>query len=356
MINEDWINFLKEQGAKFSDDDKLCGFSAPVAAQTDTESCTITPLLHQSLLEISGPDSAKFMQGQMTCDINSVSTDTSQLGAACTPKGRIYTSFRLWQTHNEAAPQYLLRMRHDIIESTLSTLGKYIVFFKSKMLDISGDWIGIGIVGNACDTSLEQYFGGLPEQQNQVVQNNQGMLIRIPGARDRYEAWTPQSQGPILWQLLAEAATPSGISEWLLQDIASGIAEISQATLEEFIPQAINYQAVGGVSFTKGCYTGQEIVARTQYRGKSKRFMMRAQLDNAPTLLPGMELADAGSGKNVATLVEAAAVSTTQQEALLVVLDDLSHEEQWQLIYNGQQFAGRPLSLPYPIDEASADG
>lgn len=354
MMNEDWINFLREQGAKFSDDRYISEFGGPTA-QTETGTCIIMPLLHQGLLEISGPDSVKFMQGQMTCDINTATTDTSQLGAACTPKGRIYTSFRLWQQHNDENPQYLLRMRHDIIESTLSVLGKYIVFFKSKMLDISNDWVGIGIVGKACNTRLEQYFGGLPEQQNQVVQNNQGMLISIPGVRDRYEAWIPQSQAPTLWQLLAEDATPSGMSEWILQDIASGIPEISQATLEEFIPQAINYQAVGGISFTKGCYTGQEIVARTQYRGKSKRFMVRAQLDNAPTLLPGMELADTDSGKNVATLVETAAVSATQQEALLVILDDLSHEEHWKLTYNGQDFTGRRLPLPYSIEEASAE-
>jgi len=356
MVNNSWKTYLQNQGAKFADH---CGGELVSSfASSDTEDHAetnrpfIAPLMHQSLLNIAGADSAKFMQGQLTCDVNAITPGLSALGAACTPKGRIYTSFRIVQQENCEPPSFMLRMRKDVIDSSIATLGKYIVFFKSKMINAADTWVGIGIKGTECDEPLSQFFGSIPAEINQVTQNEQGLLVRIPGLDLRYEAWLPVEQAQALWSELSTIVPQQGTFSWLLEDIRAGIAEVSAATTETFIPQALNFQAVNAVSFSKGCYTGQEIVARTQYRGKSKRVMLRAMLESAPNLTAGMELMAADSQKNVATLVEAVAVNSQQQEALLVVLDELADAEEWRLSLDNQSFIGRRLELPYHLDAA----
>ncbi|MCF7982446.1 MAG: hypothetical protein K9K86_10705, partial [Pseudomonadales bacterium] len=353
MPKDNWKNYLHSQGAEFCThgETQLVSYFNSSTDNDQLPSSFITPLMHQALLNIAGPDSAKFMQGQLTCDVNAISPKLSTLGAACTPKGRIYTSFRLIQRDNNDTPHFLLRMRKDIIDSTIATLSKYIVFFKSKMTSLEGDWVGIGIKGDSCDNLLNQFFGSIPTEINQVVQNNKGILICLPGANMRYEAWLPNEQAQTLWPQLTAIASSVGTFAWILEDIRAGIAEVSKAITEAFIPQALNFQAINAISFTKGCYTGQEIVARTQYRGKAKRLMLRVRLEGAPPLSPGMDLFDAETQKNIATLVDTVTVNDQQQEALLVAFDDLTNQSDWQLSDGTNHFIGHLLELPYRIDE-----
>lgn len=359
MVMADWINYLQNQGAELTDRHGTEIVSHFISEDEDKraneDGSFIAPLTHLALINITGPDSAKFMQGQLTCDVNTVSPQLSALGAACSPKGRIYSSFRLIQRNDEETPQYLMRMRRDIVGTTLEALGKYIVFFKSEMADGGNDWVGIGVSGDACDTQLRDYFGKLPKEINQAVQSDRGLLIKVPGEDVRYELWVAAEHAQELWQKLAGQAQPAGTLNWILQDIRAGLAEVCQASMEEFIPQALNYQAVDAVSFNKGCYTGQEIVARTQYRGKAKRFMTRALLEGAPDLSTGMELLDADLGKSVATVVEAVPLDERQQEALLVILDDLADKEQWQLSINDREFSAQPLDLPYTLEQPNSE-
>ena len=351
MVNDNWKTYLQNQGAKFVDNQGTELVTTFKSLDSLTSSSFIAPLTHQALLNIAGPDSAKFMQGQLTCDVNAVTTGISSLGAACTPKGRIYTSFRLIQQENCEPPSFMLRMRQNLIDSSIATLGKYIVFFKSKMTSFVDTWVGIGIHGEACDNLLTEFFGEIPTEINQATQNERGLLIRNPGRNTRYEAWLPVTHAQALWSTLAVVVSPASTYAWILEDIRAGIAEVSLATAETFIPQALNFQAINAVSFSKGCYTGQEIVARTQYRGKSKRLMLRAMLEKAPTLTPGTDLLDTNSQKNVATLVEAVRVNTEQQEVLLVVLDELAETSDWQFTVDNQNFTGSRLELPYQIDD-----
>ncbi len=354
MSNDLWKNYLVSMGAEFSaqqDSEFVTGFSANSAADNQTEDALICPLVHLNLLSCAGPDSNKFLQGQLTCDLNQIKPDSSLLGAACTPGGRVYSSFRLLERTQQDSIQYLMRMRSDIIASTLESLSKYIVFFKSKMADISADWVGIGVIGNQCDAFLSEIFGGTPQKENQVVQNDTGMVIRVPGAKVRYECWVTQDSAQTCWEKLTQIALPAATNKWLLQDIEAGIAEIRSINREAYIPQMLNFQAIDAISFDKGCYTGQEIVARTQYRGKAKRIMVRAIVDNGPELLPGMELTRPGETQNIATLVEAAPLNSQQQEVLMVVLADLATKDQWELCSHDDCFTAQLLALPYHCAE-----
>lgn len=352
MSNTRWKDYLYTQGAKITDKNKTgisVTFNDGITDNVKPENSCITPLLHLGILSVKGLDSAKFLQGQLTCDLNSVSPEYSTLGAACTPKGRMYTSFRLLQRQFTEQPEYLARMRADIIHSTAQTLGKYSVFFKSQLKDVSDDWIGIGVIGDSCDRVLEQVFGSLPQQVNQIVQSDLGLVVRTLGTEPRYECWVSEEQAEDLWQQLSQHAIPADTGCWILQDIQSGLAELTSAGVESFIPQMLNYQAIDAISFDKGCYTGQEIVARTHYRGKAKRRLVRAAIDNAPPLTPGLEIYQSGKTQSIATVLEAVATDERNQEALLVMQADLADQREWNLATEQQPFTGRQLDLPYPV-------
>lgn len=351
MKNIEWNSFLVGQGAQISENGQLefAHIQAEELATGDHENF-IAPLTHQSLLSIQGVDVTKFLQGQLTCDVATLSIEQSLLGSACTPKGRMYTSFRLIELADTSPPCVLMRLRSDIAESTQAALNKYMVFFKSKMLDVSDSWAGMGIVGEHNSGLLSQIFGALPAKDNQVLQTDEGILIRVPGTKVRYEAWLKTSAAIELWHKLAADSCIAGTGAWRLEDMRAGIAEVSAATQEEFLPQALNFQIVGAVSFNKGCYTGQEIVARTQYRGKIKRFMLHGLLENAPPVTPGMELREASSQQSSAIIVEAVAINAHQQEVLMVVLDDLADQSSWQLALDEHLFSGVALKLPYKME------
>lgn len=355
MSNDLWNNYLASVGAEFSsakDSKFITGFSGRSVDDLQAGFNCICPLVHMNLLSCTGPDSEKFLQGQLTCDLNLIKPEHSQLGAACTPGGRVYSSFRLIERAQHDPTQYLMRMRDDIISSTLTTLGKYIVFFKSEMADISDQWAGIGIIGDQCDDQLQELFGALPQTVNQVVQGDSGLLIRVPGEIVRYECWMVTEQAQMAWEKLSQAATPAGTNNWLLQDIENGIAEITQVNCEAFIPQMLNFQAIDAISFDKGCYTGQEIVARTQYRGRAKRLMVRAIAEEGPELNTGMEFTRPGENQHIATLVETARLPDGRQEVLMVVLADLASHDQWELCTEQTCFNAQLLPLPYHCAES----
>lgn len=352
MSNTQWKEYLIKQGAQITNEnnsEELATFKNVEATAATPDGSQITPLLHLGMLSIKGLDSAKFLQGQITCDTNSVSPESSVLGAACSPKGRMYSSFRLIQRRFSEQPEYLARMRADIILSTTEILGKYSVFFKAQLEDVAHHWVGIGIIGSHCDDTLKTIFGSLPLQTNQVVQSGRGILIRTPGSQPRYECWITEDQAKDIWQQLGQHATPTDTHQWILQDIQSGLAEITRATVESFIPQMLNFQALGAISFDKGCYTGQEIVARTHYRGKAKRRLVRVSLDSAPALIPGIEIYQTGKSQSIATVVAAVAIDERYQEALLVMQADLADEKEWELDSEQHHFTARQLELPYAI-------
>jgi tRNA-modifying protein YgfZ len=299
----------------------------------DSQTTYFIPLDY-GLIALRGPDASKFLQGQVTCDVRELASDKTRLGAHCNNKGRMLLCFRALQP---SAEEILLRVHKGLVEKGLASLGKYIVFSKAKLSDASDEYRCVGIVGPEAETLLRNIYGALPAGDGDWLAAGSGFVIRR--SQHRFECWLQEAElAP-----LAKGLVAADHNLWRLLDIEAGLGDITPETYEAFTPQVINFQLVEGINFRKGCYTGQEIVARLHYRGTLKRHMYRFEyIGNDP--LPGSELHNA-DGKPVGEVVLAATTGTGQGELLASVVDD----ERDNLYLPGQTQKLRLLSLPYAI-------
>ncbi|SDY35306.1 CAF17-like 4Fe-4S cluster assembly/insertion protein YgfZ [Pseudomonas salomonii] len=304
------------------------------------DSAFFCPLTHEGVLAVRGSDAAKFLQGQLTCNLNYLSDTQASLGARCTQKGRMQSSFRILLQGDGV----LLAMATELLEPQLADLKKYAVFSKSKLTDESAAWARFGL-SNAAPT-LAALGLELPAETDSVVRTDTLIAIRV--SPDRAELWVPAEQAEAVRQQLANHLQQVDLNDWLLGQIRAGIGQVMPQTRELFIPQMLNLQAVGGVSFKKGCYTGQEIVARMQYLGKLKRRLYRLSLNAEQLPEPGTPLFSPNHNSAIGEVVIAA--KADQSIELLAVL-------QAEAADNGDVHVGslegpglNLLDLPYQLD------
>jgi len=304
------------------------------------DSAFFRPLSHEGVLAVRGADAAKFLQGQLTCNLNYLSDTQASLGARCTQKGRMQSSFRILLQGDGV----VLAMATELLEPQLADLKKYAVFSKSKLTDESAAWVRFGLMH--AEPALTSLGLELPAETDSVVRNDTLIAIRV--SPDRAELWVPAEQGDAVRNQLAATLEQTDLNEWLLGQIRAGIGQVMPQTRELFIPQMLNLQAVGGVSFKKGCYTGQEIVARMQYLGKLKRRLYRLSLDAPEMPEPGTPLFSPSHTSAIGEVVIAA--KTDQTVELLAVL-------QAEAADSGDVHVGTPegprlhlLDLPYTLD------
>jgi folate-binding protein YgfZ len=299
--------------------------------------CTLS---HEGVLAVRGVDAGKFLQGQLTCNLNYLSDNRASLGARCTQKGRMQSSFRILLEGDGV----LMAMATGLIEPQLADLKKYAVFSKSKLTDESAAWVRFGL--ESADTALTALGLDLPTDTDSVARHESLIAIRVsPG---RAELWAPAGQADTLTSRLSAQLAKADLNQWLLGQVRAGIGQVMPTTRELFIPQMLNLQAVGGVSFKKGCYTGQEIVARMQYLGKLKRRLYRLQLDASELPEPGTALFSDTHGSAIGEVVIAA--RTGQNIELLAVVQ--AEAAQGGSLHLGA-LAGPPLQLldlPYELD------
>ena len=299
--------------------------------------CTLS---HEGVLAVIGNDASKFLQGQLTCNLNYLSDTRSSLGARCTQKGRMQSSFRIVLEPNGC----LLAMARELVEPQLADLKKYAVFSKSKLTDDSANWVRFGL--NNAQATLLSLGLDLPADTDSVVRGEG--LIAIRASADRAELWAPAAQAERLLQHLTSQLPQADVNPWLLGQIRAGIGQVMPETREQFIPQMINLQAVGGVSFKKGCYTGQEIVARMQYLGKLKRRQYRLALDQQAIPAPGAEIFSPTHGSSVGEVVIAAG-NGAGCELLAVLSADAVADDNLHLgSLEGPRL--QVLTLPYELD------
>ncbi|MCZ4324065.1 YgfZ/GcvT domain-containing protein [Pseudomonas anguilliseptica] len=299
--------------------------------------CTLS---HEGILAVRGPDANKFLQGQVTCNLNYLSDNHSSLGARCTPKGRMQSSFRIVSVDDG----FLLAMASDLLETQLADLKKYAVFSKSKLTDESQDWLRIGLSNG--DDALRRLGLELAETADSVARSNELLALRLSDGRA--ELWLPAGQPAAVQAQLASHLPQAPLNDWLLAQVRAGIGQVMGSTRELFIPQMINLQAVGGVSFKKGCYTGQEIVARMQYLGKLKRRLYRLELHDNQLPEPATVLFSPPHSSSVGEVVLAAR-SPAGVELLAVLQDEAALNG---VIHLGSA-EGSTLSvldLPYTLD------
>lgn len=276
-----------------------------------TSECFLAPLTEEALLQINGPDAAKFLQGQVTCDTRKLADQEALYGAYCTPHGRVVCDFLLCQ---RAPDHLLLRQRRSILETSAATFGKYIVFSRADLETSQTDWQLFGCWGDAAETTLNQVFSVLPARQMRVVSGDGFVLVALP--EKHFECYLHGEAGASFAQQLQSQSTPATETAWQSLEIHAGIARIEAQTTEMFIPQMLNYDLTGHVSFDKGCYTGQEVVARLHYRGTPKRrlYLAEATLPEAP--LPGCSLHNPASPQAVGNVVN----SVTEASASILLV------------------------------------
>ncbi|WP_407295807.1 YgfZ/GcvT domain-containing protein [Stutzerimonas zhaodongensis] len=307
-----------------------------------TDTAFFCVLSHEGVLAVRGADASKFLQGQLTCNLNYIDGQHSSLGARCTPKGRMQSSFRILLESDG----YLLAMDRDLVQSQLADLSKYAAFSKSKLHDETTEWVRFGLNGG--DGALVSLGLDLPQTPDAVISAHGLIAVRLHDGRA--ELWAHAQDAETIQTRLAAQLSEAPINRWLLAQIRAGIGQVVGTTRELFIPQMINLQALGGVSFKKGCYTGQEIVARMQYLGKLKRRLHRLAAQSSTAELPaaGLELYSPVHGSSVGEVVLAAGAEDTI-ELLAVLQEDAAAD--------GRLFLGSPdgipltlLALPYTLD------
>jgi folate-binding protein YgfZ len=303
------------------------------------------PISDRKVLSIKGPDSGKFMQGQFTCQINDISLNQYRPGACCNAKGRMVNNFNLLQTGDH---QYLLSLHASLAEPTQAHLKKYMVFFKSEMT--TTDTVVAGIKGPNAAGILTDVFGQCPNEDYAQSAFEFGHIIKLP-FNAGFELYLPATTAKEAVAKLTSKCSLTTKGTWNLNLIQNGLAQLTHSNIEKFIPQMLNLSEAGAVSFSKGCYTGQEIVARMEYLGKLKRHLYRGCIENCDALSAGDAIFTPGHDNPIGEVVNWAA-HNGNLEALMVLEDKYLQNPLYVNSASGPHI--QLLSLPYEISIKSA--
>ena len=287
-IADIWLDFLKQQGAHVTDTTvpEVHHFGDAAANEAGITDF-VAPLTDLGLIAVAGDDAAHFLHNQLTNDVEHLGLAEARLAGYCSPKGRLLATFVMWRS----AEAVLLQLPRQIQGAIQKRLQMFVLRSKAKLTDATASYVVLGLAGPAAATVLQQWFAALPLAPYAKVESDQGTLIRMAdvSGRPRYQWITAADVARQAWPDLVRALRPVGTPVWRLTEIHAGIPQITQATQERFVPQMVNFEAIGGVNFKKGCYPGQEIVARSQYLGKLKRRTMLASIGSA-SVQAGMEV------------------------------------------------------------------
>ncbi len=284
------------------------------------------------VIRAQGEDAAQFLQGQLTQDFASLDTTHARLAGYCTAKGRLLASF----IGVKSAPdEILLLCSRDILAPTLKRLSMFVLRAKLKLSDASDDFMLRGLVGDAASALVA---ASLPAWSR--VESGAASVVQLYPALGRQRA---------LWLAPVGASEPSApeISAelWQWSEVHSGIATVTLPIVEAFVPQMLNYESVGGVSFKKGCYPGQEVVARSQFRGTLKR---RAYLVHcAASMTAGQEVFHSSDPEQPCGMVAQAASAPSGGFDALVSMQTSAADSGALRLASGE--ALQLLQLPYPL-------
>jgi len=274
-MNNDWKLFLEDAGAMINEG-IVQDFGNPQREQQASVSGTVmTDLSHLGIIRAKGPNAASFLQGQLTNDINQVDDQHCQISGYCNPQGRLLAIFQIFRYQDD----YYCLLPSSMINNTLERLKKYTIMAKVELEDVSDDWVRIGIYGKQAQDRLKPLIDTLPDQQHSAHLHADLCALHIAaGPLLRYLVLGPVESMQSLWNQLNVHVAAVGANNWGWHDIQAGLPVVYPETIGSFIPQMVNLDAFDGINFKKGCYTGQEIIARLHYRGKLKRRMYLAHI------------------------------------------------------------------------------
>ncbi|MDP1955551.1 MAG: folate-binding protein [Polaromonas sp.] len=299
----------------------------------------ITELTHLGVIRAAGEDAASFLQGQLTQDVAQLGLAEARLAAFCNAKGRMQASFVLFK---RGEGEILLVCSRDILAATLKRLSMFVMRAKARLSDATADYALFGLAGDAIKTVADYTYPVWAKADFDTA----NLVFLYPGA----------SQPRALW--CAPAGTPPpeaqaiSLDHWQWLEVQSGVATITQPIFEAFVPQMLNYESVGGVNFKKGCYPGQEIVARSQFRGTLKRRAYVAHTSGLPQV--GQEVFHALDADQPCGLVAACAPHPVDGFDVIVSMQTAAAAdgEGGRLTLGSASGPALELSpLPYPLLE-----
>ncbi|MGA9665348.1 MAG: folate-binding protein [Gallionella sp.] len=345
-MNPDWHDFLIRHGASI-DSGIVQRFGDPADELDSTAHKTVLCDLSQfGTLRVSGEEAQPFLQNLLSNDIREVSSTHAQLSSLNTAKGRMLATMLIWREGDD----YLLQLPRSLCESIRKKLSMYVLRARAKVIDASDEIISIGLSGGNAQEILRARFGELPQLPFGCVGSAHGSVIYISGTR--WQINSPAPHAAELWEELGRHAQPVGSTCWDWLNIRSGIPVILPATQEQFVAQMVNLELVGGVNFKKGCYPGQEIVARMQYLGKLKRRMFLAHMDCSDAPQAGDELFSADMEGQASGMIVNAAPAPGGGYDVLASVQTSSREQHtvhWKSL-QGAELQFRPL--PYSVPDA----
>jgi tRNA-modifying protein YgfZ len=323
-------------------------FTAPedelAAARDAAVVCDLTPL---ATMRVSGPDAETFLQGQFTNDVAALSVGAAQYSAWCSPKGRMLANFLLLRT---GAATFEILLPASMIAALRKRLAMFVLRSKVTIEDTSAEWVRIGVGGPTAAAALRAASIEPPARFH--CRTLDGALI-AGVAGGRYMVLVPPATAEPFWDRVSSAARPAAFPVWQWLTIQAGVPIVTAATTDHLVPQMANWDALDGVSFRKGCYTGQEIVARTQYLGRLKERTFLAHVEATPPA-PGERLYSPAFGDQACGTVLNAAASPGGGSDLVAAL-------QIAAVQSGDLRIGSPsgtaislLPLPYPLPGAQS--
>lgn len=292
----------------------------------------IAPISHLGVIRVQGDDAASFLHGQLTNDFALLDLQHARLAAFCSAKGRMQASMIGFK---RAPDDILLVCSLDLLAQTLKRLSMFVLRAKAKLTDATQDFQLLGLMGSAVPDDAQAPWA-----------------VQTMGDAHLVHLYPAAGQPRALWVAPAGTAAPQGpalsAQQWLWTEVASGIATVSLSAYELFVPQMLNYESVGGVNFKKGCYPGQEVVARSQFRGTLKRraFIVHA----ANQIQAGAEVFAASDAEQATgTIVQAAPAPDGGWDAIVSMQISSAQEALTAGSANGEPLTLLPL--PYALLE-----
>ena len=354
-MREDWKAFLQDVGAEFDEavPYRVRDYGTPQdELHLVRNGLVIADLSHNALIGVHDAEAASFLQGQFTNDIQQVTEAHSQRSAWCNAKGRILATLRIVRRGDS----YYLQLPMELAESTLKRLRMFVLRAKVTVEDDSDAWVQFGLAGNRADELLASVVGEIPREVDSCVTQANYSMVRLAGERPRFLILASPDHAQKLWTQLQVQARPVGAFAWRLLKIRAAVPQVRVETREAFVPQTLNFEVLNGVSFTKGCYPGQEVVARMQYLGTLKRRMFPITFKTDDVVLPGTDLHSPGSksGQGAGKIVDAQRNGDGEWEGLAVL--EIAAAERGDLFLDeAHSIPVQVGALPYTLPDPQAD-
>ncbi|UKJ20596.1 tRNA-modifying protein YgfZ [Enterobacter mori] len=307
---------------------------------------TLMTLDDWALATLTGADAEKYLQGQVTADVAQLTEHQHLLAAHCDPKGKMWSNLRLFRRQDGFA----LIERRSLRDAQLTELKKYAVFSKVTIAP-DDEHVLLGVAGFQARAALKNLFSELPDAEKQVVSEGETSILWFEHPAERFLLVTDVATADRVTEALRGEAQLNNSQQWLALNIEAGLPVIDVVNSAQFIPQATNIQALGGISFKKGCYTGQEMVARAKFRGANKRALwtLAGRASRVPEAGEDLELKMGENWRRTGTVLAAVQLDDGRLLVQVVMNNDMEADSVFRVRDDANTLSIEPL--PYSLEE-----